>query len=176
MKRCCWSGEKNNMLLVFWNPFIGFLCDLVPSYSQIFDMLRQNWFENIFLLFLFTISDLPKNNMTMDSRLEYRFGHGGVGGLMGAGAIGGGHHTSSHHSPTKDSLKNSDRYKWTLDWSISCVIHRSWFAERSKGWKYFRFWRTRSLSGPLSETCLKNQKFSKSLKWRGSWSCFLRSS
>ena len=42
---------------------------------------------------------MPKNNTTMDSRLEYRFG-GGVGGSM---------HSPSSHSPTKESLKNSER-------------------------------------------------------------------
>ena len=47
------------------------------------------------------IIDMPKNNTTMDSRLEYRFGgNGGVGGSM---------HSPSSHSPTKESLKNSER-------------------------------------------------------------------
>ena len=46
--------------------------------------------------------NMPKNNTTMDSRLEYRFGggNGGVGGSM---------HSPSSHSPTKESLKNSER-------------------------------------------------------------------
>ena len=42
--------------------------------------------------------DMPKN-MTMDSRLEYRFGQSG-----------GNHSSPSSHSPTKESLKNSERY------------------------------------------------------------------
>ena len=44
---------------------------------------------------------MPKNNTTMDSRLEYRFG--------GNGGIGGSMHSPSSHSPTKESLKNSER-------------------------------------------------------------------
>ena len=44
---------------------------------------------------------MPKNNTTMDSRLEYRFG-GGIGGSI---------HSPSSHSPTKESLKNSERYE-----------------------------------------------------------------
>ena len=47
--------------------------------------------------------DIPKNNTTMDSRLEYRFGGGN-------GNVGGSMHSPSSHSPTKESLKNSERY------------------------------------------------------------------
>ena len=45
---------------------------------------------------------MPKN-MTMDSRLEYRFGQSG-----------GNHSSPSSHSPTKESLKNSERYLATI--------------------------------------------------------------
>ena len=48
--------------------------------------------------------EMPKN-MTMDSRLEYRFGQSGAG----SGGGGGNHSSSSSHSPTKESLKNSER-------------------------------------------------------------------
>ena len=51
-----------------------------------------------FMTFHFRHLDMPKN-MTMDSRLEYRFGQGTVGN----------HSSSSSHSPTKESLKNSER-------------------------------------------------------------------
>ena len=39
--------------------------------------------------------DMPKNSTTMDSRGEYRFGHSS---------------SSPNHSPTKESLKNSERW------------------------------------------------------------------
>ena len=49
-----------------------------------------------------TFLDMPKNSTTMDSRLEYRFGGGTVG-------LNGSLHSPSSHSPTKESLKNSER-------------------------------------------------------------------
>ena len=56
-------------------------------------------YHEYYLYIEFSFVDMPKNNTTMDSRLEYRFG-GGVGGSM---------HSPSSHSPTKESLKNSER-------------------------------------------------------------------
>ena len=60
---------------------------------------------------------MPKNSTTMDSRLEYRFGggNGGVGGSM---------HSPSSHSPTKESLKNSERYVALYKFAyVSIFIH-----------------------------------------------------
>ncbi len=46
------------------------------------------------LKLMFCFADMPKNTTTMDSRGEYRFGHSS---------------SSPSHSPTKESLKNSER-------------------------------------------------------------------
>ena len=47
----------------------------------------------LYCFLLFVLADKPKNP-TMDSRQEYRFGHSS---------------SSPSHSPTKESLKNSER-------------------------------------------------------------------
>ena len=80
--------KKSKLLVLRARLSKATFCVPCVVYNRSIDFL-----VGVLYCFLLFVSDKPKNP-TMDSRQEYRFGHSS---------------SSPSHSPTKESLKNSER-------------------------------------------------------------------